>query len=152
MEQIRNFPLKDIIISEDFKNTAPAEWKLQRKIEHYNETLELPEDIVINDENVLIDGYTTYLVAVRYGITHVPVKRGYVELIEARHRAGQRAYFWRVPTRLIGKARQGDKCIVRTINGDKWVRVANVFRIQYPVQEVQLKNVKAVIQKKRKCS
>lgn len=152
MEQIKSFPLKDIIISEDFKNTAPAEWKLQRKLDRYEETLELPEDIVINDENVLIDGYTTYLIAARYGFTHVPVKRGYVELIEARHRAGQRAYFWRVPMRLIGKAHQGDKCIVRTMNGDKWVRVANVYRIQYPVQEVQLKNVKAVVPKNRKCS
>ncbi|MDD6571942.1 MAG: DUF5839 family protein [Thermoflexaceae bacterium] len=150
MEQIRSFPLKDIIISEDFKNTEPAAWKLQRKIDYYEETRELPEDIVINDENVLIDGYTTYLLAARYRLTHVPVKRGYVELIEARHRAGQKSYFWRVPTRLLGKARQGDKCIVRTMSGDKWVRVANVHRIQYPVQEVQLKNVKAVIQKNRK--
>ena len=52
MEQIWSFSLQDIIISEDFKNTEPAAWKMQRKADYYERTGELPEDIVINDENV----------------------------------------------------------------------------------------------------
>ena len=59
MEQIWSFSLQEIIISEDVKNTEPAAWKMQRKADYYERTGELPEDIVINDENVLFDGYAT---------------------------------------------------------------------------------------------
>ena len=148
MKQIKEFPLKDIIISDDYKNTEPADWKLQRKIDYYERTWELPEDIVINDENVLIDGYTTYLVAIKYGLTQIPVKRGYVEIIEARHRAGQKRYFWRVPGRLQGQIQQGDRCSVRTASGIKWVRVANVLQLQYPIQEPHLKSVLSCCKRK----
>ncbi len=141
MEQIGSFSLQDIIISEDFKNTEPAAWKMQRKADYYKRTGELPEDIVINDENVLIDGYATYLTAARYDLTHVPVKRGYVELIEASHRAGAKTYFWRVPPRLVGMIHQGDKCIVRTARGVRRVRVERILRQQYPVQEPRLRSV-----------
>lgn len=141
MKLIRSFPLKDIVISEDFKSTVPVSWKLQKKMEYYERTWKLPEDIVINDENVLIDGYTTYLTASRYGVTHVPVKRGYVELIEASHRTGLKKYFWRVPSGLVGMIHKGDKCIVRTARGVRRVCVVNVLQQQYPVQEPRLRNV-----------
>lgn len=114
---------------------------MQRKADYYERTGELPEDIVINDENVLIDGYATYLTAARYELTHVPVKRGYVELIEASHRAGAKTYFWRVPPRLVGMIHQGDKCIVRTARGVRRVRVERILRQQYPVQEPRLRSV-----------
>lgn len=141
MEQIGSFSLQDIIISEDFKNTEPAAWKMQRKADYYERTGELPEDIVINDENVLIDGYTIYLTAAKYGLSSVPVKRGYVELIEASHRAGAKSYLWKVPPRLSGTIHEGDKCIVRTGQGVRRVRVAKVLHEQYPVQIPRLRNV-----------
>lgn len=136
MEQIESFSLQDIIISEDFKNTEPAAWKMQRKADYYERTGELP-----NDENVLIDGYVTYLTVARHELTHVPVKRGYVELIEASHRAGAKTYFWRVPPRLVGMIHQGDKCIVRTARGVRRVRVERILRQQYPIQEPRLRSV-----------
>lgn len=83
MKKLESFPVKDIIISEDFKDTDPASWKLQHKVDYYKQHGELPKDIMINDENVLIDGYTTYLAAVMFGLEYVPIKVGYVELIEA---------------------------------------------------------------------
>lgn len=145
MKKIESFPVKDIIISEDFKDTDPAVWKLQRKVDYYKQHGELPEDIIINDENVLIDGYTTYLAAVMYGLEYMPVKAGYVELIEASHRPGQKSYVWRIPPRMYGMIHTGDKCIVRTSNGVRKVQVLNVLRQQYPNQTPKLRNVIKII-------
>lgn len=141
MELLKDFQIKDIVISEDFKNTTPAERKLQRKEDYFINTGKLPEDIVINDDNVLIDGYTTYLVAVKHGILSANVKRGYVELIEAAHSAGSRLYVWRVPASMHGSIKKGDRCIVRTGNGVNRVAVVNILRQQYPVQNPRLRNV-----------
>lgn len=141
MKLLKDFQIKDIVISEDFKNTTPAERKLQRKEDYFINTGKLPEDIVINDDNVLIDGYTTYLVAVKHGILSSNVKRGYVELIEAAHSAGSRLYVWRVPVWMQGTIKKGDKCIVRTGTGVKRVCVVNVLRQQYPTQIPRLRNV-----------
>lgn len=141
MEYISNFSLKDIIISEDFRKTEPAAWKMQLKADYYESTGELPAGIIINDKNILIDGYTIYLTAAKYGISYVPVKRGYVELIEASHRAGAKSYLWKVPPQLSGTIHEGDKCIVRTGQGVRRVRVAKVLHEQYPVQIPRLRNV-----------
>ena len=141
MEQIKEFPLKDIVISDDFKNTIPAEQKMQKKIECFNRTGKLPGVIVINDENVLIDGYISYLIATECGFTQVPVIRGYAEIIEVQYGSRRKTYFWKVPIRLRGKVKKGDKCLVRNNNGVKWVRVSNVIQMQYPIQEPILKYV-----------
>lgn len=141
MMQIESFSLKDIIISEDFSSTTPAAMKLDRVRTYYKEHEALPASIVINEENVLIDGYCTYLVAVELGAEVVPVKVGYVELIEAKHHAWQQCFIWRVPERLIGQIKAGDKCIVRTARGARRVRVERVLQQQYPIQQPPLKNV-----------
>ena len=141
MKYIDSFPLEDIVISEDFRHTDPAARKIQRKVNYYKRTGELPADIIINDENVLIDGYTTYLTAVRYGFTHVPVRRGYVEIIEASYRSGSKVYTWKVPPRLQGMIHPGDKCRVRISTGVRMVTVQNILKQQYPVQTPRLRNV-----------
>lgn len=141
MMQIESFSLKDIIISEDFGSTTPAAMKLDKVRGYVADHGELPAYIVINNDNVLIDGYCTYLVALELGADRVPVKRGYVELIEASHRAGAKNFIWRVPARLMGQIKAGDKCIVRTTRGARRVRVAKVLQQQYPTQQPRLKNV-----------
>lgn len=141
MNIIEKFPVTEIIISEDFKNTPPTERKMQYKREHLKNKGVLKKNIIINDENVLIDGYTTYLLAMENGMNDVPVIRGYVEIVEAVHKKGGKAYSWKVPTHLIGAISPGDKCIVQTSSGAKYVRVVNVLRQQYPIQTPKLQNV-----------
>lgn len=141
MMQIESFSLKDIIISEDFSSTTPAAMKLDKVRGYVAEHDKLPAYIVINNDNVLIDGYCTYLVALELGADRVPVKRGYVELIEAKHHAGQQCFIWRVPERLLGQIKAGDKCIVRTARGARRVRVERVLQQQYPTQRPPLKTV-----------
>lgn len=74
MMQIESFSLKDIIISEDFGSTTPAAMKLDKVRGYVADHGELPAYIVINNDNVLIDGYCTYLVALELGADRVPVR------------------------------------------------------------------------------
>ena len=142
MELLKDFQIKDIIITEDFKNTTPGSRKMERAEQRYIRTGELQTVIVVNDENVLIDGYITYLLAVKYGIKQIDVYRGYAELVEAVHYAGStRVYKWRVPLRLTGMLETGDYIIVPTVRGAKRVRVTKIIRQQYPEQTYRLKNV-----------
>lgn len=142
MELLKNFQIKDITITEDFKNTTPGSRKMERAEQRYIQTGKLPPVIVINDENVLIDGYITYLLAKKYGIEQIDVYRGCAEFVEAVHYAGStRAYMWRVPLQLTGMLDIGDYIIVSTTRGAKRVRVSRVIRQQYPDQTYRLKNV-----------
>lgn len=58
MKILNNYPLADIVISEDFKKTTPAERKLKAAAKTVQSAEDLTGQIIINDENVLIDGYT----------------------------------------------------------------------------------------------
>lgn len=139
---LKNFKLKDIIISEDYKNTQPGTRKMERAELHYLLTRELPINIVINDAGMLIDGYITYLLAVKYGVERLDVFRGYVEIVEAVHRPlSKKSYAWRVPFSLIGQIKAGDHVIVPAPAGAQRVKVVNVIRQQYPDQEIGKKSI-----------
>ena len=130
MEVLKDFQIKDIIISDNFSRTVPAE----RKVNKARSAIEQGVDtaaIVINNDNVLIDGYCTYLAAIEFGIESITVKRGYVEMIEATHSSNSKVFKWRVPPYLIGKIKPGDRCIVITSKGAKRVQVKNIIQQQY---------------------
>lgn len=139
---LKNFKLRDIIISEDYKNTQPGRRKMERAELRYLLTRELPVNIVINDDGVLIDGYITYLLAVKYGVENLDVYRGYVEIVEAvHHPLSKKSYAWRVPFSLIGQIKAGDYVIVPSPARARRVRVVNVIRQQYPDQEIGKKSI-----------
>ena len=142
MELLKDFQIKDSIITEDFKNTTPGSRKMERAEYRYQQTGGLPVNIVVNDDNVLIDGYITYLLAVQHGIEQTDVYRGCAEFVEAVHYAGStRAYMWRVPLWLNGLLEVGDYIIVPTTRGVKRVKVSRVIRQQYLDQTRRIKNV-----------
>jgi len=141
MELLKNFPIENIIISEDFKRTQPGSRKMESAEARYQQTGELPAIIVINDENVLIDGYITYLTALNHGIVAADVYRGWEEVIEAVHGQQDHIFKWRVPRHLVGMIKPVDKVLVTTAKGVKRVRVVNVMRYQYTDQSRNLKRV-----------
>lgn len=55
--------LKNIKISKEFKMHYPSALKLAHKIEYYLRNGKFEQPIVIDKENVLVDGYTTYIIA-----------------------------------------------------------------------------------------
>lgn len=65
--------LKDIEIPEEFKKTPPREVKMQRKWEYYRENNKLESSIIVDCNGVLVDGYTSYLIALADGIKYVEV-------------------------------------------------------------------------------
>jgi excinuclease UvrABC ATPase subunit len=54
--------LDDIIVQDSFKDTPPALDKISERLNHYKEHGVFTKDITIDKENILIDGYITYLI------------------------------------------------------------------------------------------
>lgn len=67
--------LKNIKISKKFKMAYPKTLKLINKIEYYLQNKKFEQPIVINKENVLVDGYTSYLIAQMLNKKWVKVKK-----------------------------------------------------------------------------
>ena len=74
----------------------------------------------------MVDGYTSYLLAVKHGESFVmyDLCRGMV--IHAAHKPGGKLYTWELPGNLAGKVRVGDKVVVETERGTRTVIVAGV--------------------------
>lgn len=68
--------LSNIKIQEKFKKHPPKARKMfERRGYYWYCHRKFYTPIVINKNNVLIDGYTSYLLAKDYGMKYVPVKR-----------------------------------------------------------------------------
>lgn len=67
--------LNKIIIQEKFKEHSPRWTKMLDKQAFYIEHGKYEQPIVINKNNILVDGYTTYLLAKQLGRKYMPVKR-----------------------------------------------------------------------------
>lgn len=141
MELLKDFSIKDIKITEDFQRTQPGIRKVERAEKRFMQTGALPTNIVINAENVLIDGYVTYLIAIEHGIKHLDVYRGYCETVVAVHGKREKNFVWRVPLYLSGQIKPGDKVLVTTARGIRRVRVVDVDMQQYPEQGRRLRRV-----------
>jgi hypothetical protein len=132
---VKSMKLKDIIISDDFKTTQPAKWKLAKCRKHYQATKTFDRDIILNEDNMLIDGYVAYLVAQENGIEDVDVVYGLIDhnanniaYIYARHQPNGRKYIWRVTNRTINIAalKVGSVAVVDTQYGPREVVVCKV--------------------------
>lgn len=141
MELLKDFSIKDIKITEDFQRTQPGIRKMERAEKRFMQTGALPTNIIINAENVLIDGYITYLLALEHGIKHIDVYRGYCETVIAVHGKREKNFVWRVPLYLSGQIKPGDKVLVTTARGIRRVRVVDVKMQQYPEQGRRLRRV-----------
>lgn len=124
----------DIKIFPSFLERGPAPEKLKRKEEYYLRTGRFESEVVLDAAGNLIDGYTTYLLARRYGVEHVTVSYGRRQIIRAAHKPGGKLYIWELPKTLVGQVRAGDRCVVRTEKGRNMVYVAAVeeYRGQGP--------------------
>lgn len=68
--------LQEIKIFPWFEITKPSTEKMCEKEKEFQETGLLPTEIILDDQNRLLDGYISYLLAVKYGLEDVPVKYG----------------------------------------------------------------------------
>lgn len=136
-DEIRIFPC--------FEAHPPKPEKMESKNRYYREHGSFGSEIILDGAGNLIDGYTSYLLAIRYGVSHVPVRYGRRQIIAAAHRAGGPLYRWELPGLLVGKVHPGDKVTVRTARGLRRVVVAAVE--EYSGQEPE--PLKMVVRKGR---
>ena len=71
---MRRMKLSDIKISEVFANSIPSEEKLNECRNNWNQWNRQDRYIVVNSDNVLIDGYIMYLVLKENNVEEVEVK------------------------------------------------------------------------------
>ena len=64
----------DIIITKDFVNHPPSNGKMKTKRDFYNANGYFSSPIIIDRGFVLLDGYTSYLIAKERGLKYVHVK------------------------------------------------------------------------------
>ena len=65
--------LRDIKISPEFERTPPRFKKMGQKWSYYRNTGEFESPIILNRDFVLIDGYTSYIIAKKSEMDKVPV-------------------------------------------------------------------------------
>lgn len=65
--------LDDIVIPNKFKKHPPKINKLASRIIYYLTNHEFEAPIVVNNKFVLVDGYTSYLIAKKVGMKHLDV-------------------------------------------------------------------------------
>ena len=146
--------LSEIKISNAFTATTPKDDKLNACRNYWKENHEQDRDIVVNKNNVLIDGYIQYLVLKENGVGEVFVKKlgkkkihKYVKknkehkepayknstttYISGIHLNGRtdKEYIWRVPNSWKGWENDllpGDVILVRTKYGVKPITITNI--------------------------
>ena len=150
----RKMKVSDIKISKDFEDAKPRPFKIDCCQKYWNMYGEQDRIIVVDKDNVLIDGYVQYLVLKNNGILYAEVVSNcdVVTYVEAKHWNNDvgkwsKPYVWRLPfTSESDKIRKylqhGTEVIVHTKFGKRMVRITGVIGI--PVWEMTNKKIKKV--------
>lgn len=118
--------LKDIKVYPCFWETPPNSDKMARKMQYLMENGTFQSDVIVNSENYLIDGFTSYLLAREYGLAEMPVRHGERQIIKACHKPGGRLYSWELPPHLGDQVFVGDQVYACTQWGVRRVTVAAI--------------------------
>lgn len=118
--------IDDIKIFPCFAEHPPKVEKMLQKEQYFSETGALQSQIILDSQGNLIDGYTSYLLAVKYGVQSVPVRYSKRQIVWASQKRGGKLYAWELPGLLIDRVHIGDKVIVHTCKGIRRVTVATV--------------------------
>ena len=146
---MRKMRLEDIKIPKAFELTPPSEEKMCECREFWRYEQKQDRPIVVNHNNVLIDGYVMFLILKEhkeeYGYVRKLYKKKKVKrnkkvntntyrnnstiYIYGKHPKGKRVLIWRVPRKWVGWADDlqiGDMILCRTKYGTKPVIVQDV--------------------------
>lgn len=152
---MKNMRLDDIKIRDSFVNSKPNEEKMQMKTVEYNNSGKL-KPIIVDENNVLIDGYISYLILKQFEIenTRVIVKEKYnlkkfinkpTYYVYGIHKTSGKEYSWFIPSgcvdSFIRKALPGDKVLVNTRNGNKKVTITRIVLLDNPPVKHRIRKV-----------
>lgn len=126
--------IADIKIQKRFKNTPPADWKLEQCRDYYKQHGELDREIVVNTNGFLVDGYVGYLVLLENNVEDAEVvfsnqasinKKTYVF---GKHNGSDKEYVWRATRKAkADNIHVGSEVLVQTKFG---IRTVTVTRIE----------------------
>lgn len=133
--------IDDIIIPEEFQKGVPETNKLRKCRDNYNAGI-IDRAILINKDNVLVDGYILYLILKEHNQTKIRVTKGDIYIC-GTHPNNEKKYFWRVQNMdYKSAARKKNKyAIVDTKNGINVVRVKDVFFSEIPPVSTPIRKV-----------
>lgn len=123
--------LSEITIPEKFLRTSPSQQKLADCRKFFETHAELDRELVVDEDNVLTDGYVGYLILCENGISECDVVRrpsSYL-VIAAKHPSREKVYYWRTNkhTRHPECLLPGALAWVNTCYGRKVVEVVETF-------------------------
>lgn len=146
--------LAEIKISERFAAHPPAPTKMEKCRRFYKEHGTIDRNIVVNSNNVLVDGYVAYLVLKENGVPEVEVKKEF-NIFDYRQKETtyvygyhqndpmKSPYIWRITNKTVDSDRiqEGSRILVYTKNGTKVVIVIKVEKNISPPIEQSIKKV-----------
>ena len=166
---MRKMKLSDIKITEAFENTVPTESKMNECRHNWNTYNLQDRYIVVNNDNVLIDGYIMYLVLMENKEEYAEVKisnckrkrwhrKNTKDLIIPSYKQNSTTYVfgvhpnsnctkefvWRIPARwenFAGNIQRGDTILCQTKFGFSPVIVNRVETLDKPPIEIRIKRV-----------
>lgn len=144
--ELKGMRTDHIQVFQCFRENPPKPGKMMKKEQYFNETGLLQSEIVLDSGNHLIDGYTSYLLAVKHGLEYVPIRYEKRQIVKAYHRQGGKIYMWELPGVLIDRVFPGERLIVRTSRGIRTVTVAEVEEYN---PEQQIEPLRRAIRKKK---
>ncbi len=156
---MKKMRLNDIKIRDSFASSEPGEEKMQMKKGEYIRSGKL-KPIMIDENNVLIDGYISYLILKEFGVENTTViikekdnlkkfmnKPTYY--IYGIHKNAGKEYSWFVPSGcvdgFVGKVLPGDKVLVNTRNGNKKVTITRIVLLDNPPVKQRMRRAIKVI-------
>lgn len=139
MSQYKDIKMKDIVIPKWFEKSHPSRYKLAERLAAYESgELFTKYDIVVNEDNVLTDGYVTYLTLLNVGYSGMvaaKVRKSNPRVyVFAKHSPEGKEYVWKISQKFGTdvKIKPGDKVIARTKYGNKEVIVTRVEVLNSP--------------------
>ena len=145
--------LKDIKIKKQFAKTTPSAEKMKAAERYFRWHRRIDKNIVLNSNNVLVDGYIRYLVLMNHGKKKTrqyqkevqkPIKQTYVY---GKHSGNDKEFVWKLKSSTKNKDNLtvGCKAIVATRYGLKEIVVTRIEKLINPPVQTTLKKVIRVL-------
>lgn len=154
---MKNMKLDAIKIRDSFANSKPNKSRMKRKRYLYK-YYGIYKSIVVDGNDVLIDGYMTYLILKEFGVKSTKVvnlgekyytskffKEKEIYYLYGIHSGNDKEYVWVIPEnkvdKIIGQVLPGDQVIVNTMYGKETVTVTRIELLKNPPVDRPIRSV-----------
>ena len=151
MRMIKTMRVSDIIIKDAFLETTPSKNKMDRCRKFYNKYGKLDKNILVNENNVLLDGYIRYLILKENNVDTAEVEvlgENYSNVntfyIFGKHPFNKKEYVWRLPNEKMHESSNyqvGGKALVETAYGVKEIQITKTLIAKTPPIKTPIRKI-----------